>query len=369
MNNRSLRSLSARLAFGTGLAGLACGLACGSAAAASDDLWAQCRGSDAGAAIRACSQIISGPDAAADPDAAKTDHPNASDRDNAYVLRAGAYLDRGHADAAIADYSTAINLAPANAAAYVGRALAYFHKDDRDRAVIDFAVAARLDVQRTDETAIANPDFARIAALARSFPQEKPDDAAKSDDTGSATAAVRDAGAFCPTRETARLGFVLVDHKEQRRQQVDPSPGDVRTVDYFVDGERAIIATYYKGMLIVYGSLLESYISSYDIDYAQQDNVEVGQMSHYHASRVTLDGKVTSATVERRVVGRENLAIGDCTFDTFVVESLTEYPDGETTHTRANFSPALKMNLRFTTTAKGSKTYDVSYDDIEPLSK
>jgi hypothetical protein len=84
---------------------------------------------------------------------------------------------------------------------------------------------------------------------------------------------------------------------------------------------------------------------------------------------MTLDGKVTSATVERRVMGREKLAIGDCTFDTFVVESQTEYPDGETTQTRANFSPALKMNLRFTTTAKGSKTYDVSYDDIEPLSK
>jgi hypothetical protein len=363
MSSRGLHSLSARLAFCTSLAGLVCGLACGSATAANDDVWAQCRGREAGIAIGACGQIISGPDAATDPDAAKTDRPDASDRDNAYILRAGAYLDRGQADAAIADYSAAINLAPANAAAYVGRARAYFRKGDRDRAVIDFAIAARLDVQRTNETATANPDFAQIAALARSSPQEKPDD------TANAKAAARDAGTFCPTRETARLGFVLVDHKEQRRQQVDPSPGDVRTVDYFVDGERAIIATYYKGMLIVYGSLLESYISSYDIDYAQQDNVEVGQMARYHASRMTLDGKVTSATVERHVVGREKLVIGDCTFDTFVVESRTEYPDGEIARTRANFSPSLKMNLRFTTTAKDSKSYEVSYDDIEPLSK
>jgi hypothetical protein len=363
MSNRSLGSLFARLAFGASLAGLTCGLAFGSTATSGDDVWAQCRGSEAGVAIRACSQIISGPDTATDPDAAKTDRPNASDRDNAYILRAGAYLDRGQADAAIADYSAAINLAPANAAAYVGRALAYFRKGDRDRAVIDFAIAARLDIQRTNETTTTNPDFARIAALARNSPQEKPDD------TANAKAAAGDAGVFCPTRETARRGFVLVDHKEQRRQQVDPSPGDVRTVDYFVDGERAIIATYYKGMLIVYGSLLESYISSYDIDYTQQDHVEVGQMSRYHASRLTLDGKVTSATVERRVVGREKLAIGDCTFDTFIVETQTEYPDGETVGTRANFSPALKMNLRFTTTAKDSKAYDVSYDDIEPLNK
>jgi tetratricopeptide (TPR) repeat protein len=369
MSSKSLHSLSARLALCVGLAGLACGLTCGSAAAANDEVWAHCRGSEAGVAIRACNEIISRPDAATDPEAAKADRLNASDRNNAYIFRAGAYLDRGQADAAIADYSAAINLAPANAAAYVGRALAYFHKGDRDRAVIDFAIAARLDVQRTSETAAANPNFAQIAALARSSPQEKPDGAAKPDDTANAKTADGNAGAFCPTRETARLGFVLVDHKEQRRQQVDPSPGDVRTVDYFVDGERAIIATYYKGMLIVYGSLLESYITSYDIDYTQQDNVEVGQLSRYHASRMTLDGKVTSATVERRVVGRENLAIGDCKFDTFVVESQTEYPDGETAHTRANFSPALKMNLRFTTTAKDAKAYDVSYDDIEPLSK
>jgi hypothetical protein len=369
MSSKNLHSLSARLALCTGLAGLACGLAFGSTAASGDDVWAQCRSGEAGVAIRACSQIISGPHAATDPDAAKTDRPDASNRDDAHILRAGAYLDRGQADAAIADYSAAINLAPANAAAYVDRALAYFHKGDRDRAVIDFAIAARLDVQKTNQTATANLDFAQIAALARSSPQEKPDGAAKPEDTANARTAARDTGAFCPTRETARLGFVLVDHKEQRREQVDPSPGDVRTVDYFVDGERAIIATYYKGMLIVYGSLLESYISSYDIDYAQQDNVEVGQMSRYHASRMTLDGKVTSATVERRVVGREKLAIGDCTFDTFVVESQTAYPDGEIARTRANFSPALKMNLRFTTTAKDSKSYDVSYDDIEPLSK
>ncbi len=358
MSNRMLHSLPATVTVAAALA--TCSLGCGSAAAASDDVWAQCRGGEADIAIRACSEIISGPDAATDSDAAKPD------RDNAYLLRAAAYLDRGEAGAAIADDSAAIALAPANATAYVGRSLAYFRKGDRDRAVIDFAIADRLDAQKTDETATANPDFAKIAALARSSPQQKPDDAANAKAPNSTA---HDTGAFCPTRETARLGFVLVDHKDQRREEVDPSPGDIRTVAYFVDGERAIIATYYKGMLIVYGSLLESYISSYDIDYAQQDNVAVGQTSRYHASRMTLDGEIANATVERRVAGREDLTIGDCTFDTFVVESQTEYPDGEITRTRANFSPALRMNLRFTTTAKDSKSYDVSYDGIEPLNK
>jgi hypothetical protein len=125
--------------------------------------------------------------------------------------------------------------------------------------------------------------------------------------------------------------------------------------------------TYYKGLLIIYGSLLESYINSYDIDYTRQGIYDVGDETRYHVSTMTLVGKVTSVTVERRVVGREKLVVGDCTFDTFVIETQADFPDGAEIFTRSNFSPALKMNLRFTTTTDGSQTYDVNYDGIEPL--
>jgi tetratricopeptide (TPR) repeat protein len=315
-----------------------------SANAASQQDWVQCRGSDPTLAITACGHIIS--------DQAET----ADNRADAYVRRAGAYRDRGDSDAAIADDSAAVNLAPQNAAAYVSRALAYFRKGDRDRAVVDFAVANRLDVKGADETAAANSDFAQIAAIARGSPP-----AAADAHTEAVTAP------FCPTSETARQGFVLVNQKEQRRLQVNPSNGDVATNDYFVDGERAVTVTYYKGLLIVYGSLLESYINSYDIDYTRQGDYQVGQDTHYHASSVTLGGKLTKVAVERRIVGQEKLVVGDCSFDTFVVETQTVFPDGKKTLSRSNFSPALRMNLRFTTTTDGSKTYDVSYGLIEPL--
>jgi tetratricopeptide (TPR) repeat protein len=321
-------------------------LVAGPAGAANRQDWAQCRGSDPALAIAGCGRVVS--------DQAET----AENRAEAFLRRAGAYRDRGDSDAAIADYGEAVTLAPRNAAAYVSRALVYFRNGDRDRAIVDFAVAARLDAKGADDTAAVNPDFARIAAMARGSPP------AGAPDNGASIPAP-----FCPTSETARNGFALVSRKEQRRLEVKASNSDVATQDYFVDGERAIVATYYKGLLIVYGSMLESYINSYDIDYTRQGTYQVGEDTHYHGSSVTLDGRLTKVAVERRVVGQEKLAVGDCSFDTFIIESETVFPDGQKTHSRSNFSPALRMNLRFTTTTDGAKSYDVNYDLIEPLSR
>ena len=318
----------------------------GPALAANQQDWARCRGNDPALALSSCGRIISDQAEAA---------PNRAD---AYLLRAGASFARGDIDAAIADDGEAIKLVPENIAAYVNQALAYFHKGDRDRAVIDFAVADRLDAARTDEIAAANPALAQIAAIARGSPPA----AAGSNDAARA-------GPFCPTSETARNGFVLINQQEARSQRVHPSNGDVATYDYFEGDERAMSATYYKGLLILFASFLDTYINSYDIDYTRLGVYQVGQEALYHALHVTLDGKVTSVTVERRVVGAEKLVIGDCTFDTFVVESKTQFPDGTKTVGRSNFSPELKMSLHFTTTSEGSEPYEVGYDRIAPLTR
>ena len=316
------------------------------ALAAGQQDWARCRGNDPSHAIPSCSHIIA-------------DHEEtAQNRAEAYLRRAGASLAHGDLDAAIADDGEAIKLAPLNIAAYVDQALAYFRKGDRDRAVVDFAIAARLDAKKADEVAAANAAFARIASIARgSSPAAAEANAAAS------------TGPFCPTGETARNGFVLVNERQLRKQQVNPSNGDVATNEYFVDGERSMTATYYKGLLIVFASFLETYINSYDIDYTRLGVYQVGQETRYHASSVTLAGKVTNVAVERRVAGQEKLVIGDCTFDTFVIQSQTKFPDGTKTVARSNFSPELKTSLRFTTTTEGSDPYEVSYNRIEPLSR
>lgn len=305
---------------------------------------ASCLGDPAALAIVSCSAIISDHDASAEH------------RADAYSRRAEAYVNRGDSDAAIADLSEAIKLKPQNITAYVRQALAYFRKGDRDRAIIDFAIADRLDPKAADETAAANPLFAQIAALARGSPP-----------ASAAANAPTKPGPFCPMRETARDGFVLVDQKTGRRQQVDPSNGDLVDNEYFVGGERALTATYYKGLLILFASFLDSYINLYDIDYTRLGDYQVGQETLYHGSSVTLDGKVRNITVDRWVAARERLVIGECTFDTFVVQSQTMFPDETKTDARSNFSPALRMSLRFTTTTDGAPPYEVSYDRIEPL--
>jgi hypothetical protein len=311
--------------------------------------WARCRGDDPIPAIAACSSIVS------------DQNETAQNRAEAYWRRAAAHLDHGDIDAAIADNGEAIQRAPFEIDAYFNRALAYFRNGDNDRAVIDFAVAERLDTTRTDAAAAANPALARIAAMARgALPA-----ALGAKITGAKVTAP--AGPFCPSGETARNGFVLVDRQKARRQQVRPSNGDVATYDYFEGGARAMSATYYKGLLILFASFLDTYINSYDIDYSRLGVFRVGQESLYHVSHMTLDGKVTGATVERQVVGAEKLSIGDCTFDTFVIESHTLFADGTTTAARSNFSPELKMSLHLITNSAGMQPYEVSFDAIEPL--
>ncbi len=272
----------------------------------------------------------------------------------------GSALAHGDIDQTIADDSAAIRRAPQDVAGYVGRALAYFRQGDRDRAIIDFAVAERLDGAKADEIAAGNPDFAQIAAMARGTPSAAaPGDAAN--------AAVANLGPFCPTRETAHEGYALVNMQQRRKQQVDPSNSDVVTNEYFVEDERAMSATYYKGLLIVFASFLSSYINSYDIDYTRLADYRIGEETRYRASSMTLDGKVRDYSVERRVTAQETLAVGDCSFDTVVIEAQSLYPDGTKTLARSNFSPALGMSLRLVSTTEGSDPVEVSYDRIVPL--
>jgi hypothetical protein len=328
---------------------VAVGLAClfgGPAHAASQRDWAQCRGNDPAQLLVSCGVII------ADRD------ETSESRAEAFACRADAHLARGETDAAIADAGAAIKLAPQNITAHVSQALGYFRKGDRDRAIIGFAIAHRLDAAKADAIAATNPTFAQIAALARGAPP-----------AALATDAAANSSPFCPTRETAGNGFALVNTQQLRKQQVNPSGGDIATSEYFVDGERAMTATYYKGLLIVFASFLETYINSYDIDYTRLGVYQVGEETRYHTSSVTFGGKVRQTTVARRISGQEKLALGDCSFNTFVVESKMTYSDGTKTVARSNFSPDLKSSLRLTTTTDGAEPAVVSFDRIEPLSR
>ena len=69
----------------------------------------------------------------------------AQNRIGAYALRGGAYADKGDHDRAIADYTEAIRLAPAESALYGNRGRAYLDKRDYFLALADFSEVIRLD--------------------------------------------------------------------------------------------------------------------------------------------------------------------------------------------------------------------------------
>lgn len=133
-------------------------LSAGPVRAASQQDWNGCQSKDPAVAVPACSTII--------PDESETPQSRA----DAYVYRAGAYLQQGNLDRAIADYGEALKLTPRNIVAYVSRALVEFKKGDKDKAVLDYSIANKLDAIAVARIAAGNADVEQIADAARASP-------------------------------------------------------------------------------------------------------------------------------------------------------------------------------------------------------
>lgn len=94
---------------------------------------------NADASIRACSEIIAtvGPVASSNPAAVAI-------LATAYVDRGQAYFGKGEYDRSIADFNSAIRIAPNSGLYYNARGYAYEAKGDRQRALADYDMAIRL---------------------------------------------------------------------------------------------------------------------------------------------------------------------------------------------------------------------------------
>ncbi len=163
---------------------------------------------------------------------------SAADRAGAYVQRGSDYVASGKLVEAIADYGEAIKLDPRNVTAYAARAVAYWRKGERDHAVIDYAIANALDPKSVAGITAENPEIATIGVIA--FPPAAPDSVVQAPPTN---------GAFCPTADTARNGFVLV--KGSVRINVMPSTGEIVTKNYVFDDKPGQTETYYRGRFIL----------------------------------------------------------------------------------------------------------------------
>src|SRR5215204_4816876 len=107
------------------------------------ELGASCQGSDADAAIAACTTLV---DAKQDPPGTRAG--------TAYFFRGVAYLKKNDNDRAIPDLTEAIKLNPMNANARTNRGAAYARKGQLDEALSDFS--ASLAVRPDDAPTLLN---------------------------------------------------------------------------------------------------------------------------------------------------------------------------------------------------------------------
>jgi hypothetical protein len=175
---------------------------------------------------------------------------------------------------------------------------------------------------------------------------------------------------YCPTQATARQGFVLTSTDGRTRLEVQPSTDDMVSYSVVAGGKRALTPTYYRGFFLVRVVRADGTTgtASYDFDYMKEPVPDVG---YHKAFRLTLpasDGNSITVAVDNRIVGHESIAIGDCSFDTLVIEGQTTNADGSVQQRRANFSPLLRMYVRMVMSIGNSPPTTTAYNRIEPLS-
>jgi hypothetical protein len=176
--------------------------------------------------------------------------------------------------------------------------------------------------------------------------------------------------AYCPTAESARRGFALVDPEGRTRVEVKASLDDILAFDLFVDGKLTSSPTYYKGLyLISVVSDAATTIASYDFDYTKEPDLYVDYHRAFHVTLTTPDGRATTSAVDNRVIGREQLVVGDCTLDTFVMENQRASVGNPVQTRRTYYSPTLRTFVRSTITVEGAPPTWIVYDHIEPPSR
>ncbi len=259
---------------------------------------------------------------------------SAPDRAGAYVQRGNDYVASGKFDEAIADYGEAIKLDPRNVTAYAARAIAYWRKGERDHAVIDYTVADGLSPKVVAEMTAGNPEIAAIRAIA-SPPAP----------LLAGINAAPTAGPFCPTHDTALHGFVLVDEAKNDRAEFRPSSGGIVWITITESGKPTGKIATYKGIPIaLFGKDGDDAVFTFDPDLTKEPDPRLGYHAIMHMT-VHHDGKDETTTVEDRVTTRENLRIGDCAYDAFVIEEVQTRQGVQQPNERQYFIPALGMRF------------------------
>jgi hypothetical protein len=167
-------------------------------------------------------------------------------------------------------------------------------------------------------------------------------------------------GAFCPDSTTARSGFVLVE-PDGARERVEPSIDDIVMSSHIMpDGTTSVSPKSYKGFFF----LDRTYD---DLDYKNVPLFVVGYHKVFHETH-----EWGNIEVELRVDGVEQIRIGDCTYDTFIVKEELRKSDGtKYVSSTQNYSPTLRQIVKTEGTVLVSgdiwSPLKISYVTLQPL--
>jgi hypothetical protein len=174
--------------------------------------------------------------------------------------------------------------------------------------------------------------------------------------------------AACPDRETAKSGFKLIASKQAAVVDVAPFAGSQITYTVTAAGAAPVTIVSHEGLfdLLTRSSAGETK-TVYSIDVAAAEPLRFDRTLNFEITSTGPDGQQLTGATQQRAVDHETLDIGDCRYDTIVIQATSRFANTPfQSRRRLNYSPDLKMVLRAEFRANDGHSWVQDYAKIEP---
>jgi hypothetical protein len=175
------------------------------------------------------------------------------------------------------------------------------------------------------------------------------------------------AQAGCPNAETAKSGYRLIASQRAAIIEVLPFDGPIVTYKLTPKGADPVLVTSQEGLFsLVTRSKDEETKTKYSIDIAKLLPLQMDSTIAFESVSTASDGKQLNSATQQRAVETERISIGECSYDTVVIQSASRFSGTYfQSRRRLNYSPDLKMVIRAEFRANDGRSWVEDYETIE----
>ena len=175
------------------------------------------------------------------------------------------------------------------------------------------------------------------------------------------------AQAGCPNAETAKNGYRLVASRQAAIVEVKPFDGPIVTYTLTPKGADPVLVTSQEGLFsLVTRSRDEETKTIYSIDIAKLLPLQMDSAIAFESASTASDGNQLNSATQQRVVETERISIGECNYDTVVIQSASRFSGTNfQSRRRLNYSPDLKMVIRAEFRTNDGRSWVEDYEFIE----